>query len=256
MKQNRLILLIAVSFIILGIVIGYLIGLNTPGMSDRAFLLAGLAFGVVLGFLFDWIVEELARRNNDLARQLDDLRLGQASLETTQVERVQIERVQQLQPPPPAALSAGSGADSEIAARTLAEFLHERDDELKSLRDQLDEAQEKIQTVRTESSVQVQTHREEAQLQLQAARDEAAQQVQILREEFDAYVQTHPDNLTTLKGVGPVFQRKLRDMGINSFKQLANADPEKLRRMLDIKPWQKVDIEYWIAQSKDWMSSS
>ena len=245
MNRNWMMLIVAAIAGILGYVLGTLFTLEN--VQARAFLIAFLAFGIVLGFLFDWLLEENVRRNRDLARQLDDIRSGRAQLETTEIERVHIQRVQptQLQATPStpagngdaeaatAALSAGddTARSHDVAARTLAEFLHQRDDEVRAMRDELDQANQRIQEVR----------------------DESEQQVQTVRDEFEAYMQSHPDNLTTIKGIGPVFQRKLRDMGINTFKQLSQVDPDRLRRMLDIKSWQKVDIEGWIEQSKDWM---
>lgn len=256
--RNRISIIIAiaigVAFLVLGIVFGVLFRLDS--LPDRAFMLAVLALGIFLGLLFDWLLEEAVRRNRELARQLDDFRQGRAALETTQIERVQIERVQQQQLPTPsaaAALPADGNSDHEIASRTLAEFLRQRDEEVRELRDHLDEANQQIQTAQAEANERIQSQREEANRQIQSIRAEAEQNVEAIRDEFEAYVKTHPDTLTTIKGIGPVYQRKLRDIGINSFQQLAAADPDKLRRMLDIKPWQKVDIENWIAQSRDWM---
>ena len=74
----------------------------------------------------------------------------------------------------------------------------------------------------------------------------------VLQNEFDAYQRTHPDDLTVIKGIGPVYQWKLRDAGFNTYKQLAGADPDQLRRMLDVKNWQRVNVEAWIAQARDW----
>jgi predicted flap endonuclease-1-like 5' DNA nuclease len=77
-------------------------------------------------------------------------------------------------------------------------------------------------------------------------------ELESLRRKFDAYQTGHPDELTHLKGIGPVYQRKLRDAGFSSFQQLAAANPAQIRRMLDIKNWQRADIEAWVQQAKDW----
>jgi hypothetical protein len=39
---------------------------------------------------------------------------------------------------------------------------------------------------------------------------------------------------------------------VNTYAQLATADAAQVRRMLDIKDWQRVDIESWIEQARDW----
>ena len=41
-----------------------------------------------------------------------------------------------------------------------------------------------------------------------------------------------PDDLTVLKGIGPVVQEKLRSLGITTFRDLAAADPERLTEQL------------------------
>jgi predicted flap endonuclease-1-like 5' DNA nuclease len=110
----------------------------------------------------------------------------------------------------------GQGGD---ASEALADFLRQRDQELHEMRDQL--------TAHTD-------------------------QMDALRTEFDAYQRTHPDDLTVIKGIGPVYQWKLRDIGFNTYKQLAKADPDQLRRMLDVKNWQRVNVEAWIEQARDW----
>jgi predicted flap endonuclease-1-like 5' DNA nuclease len=114
---------------------------------------------------------------------------------------------------------ASGDAGDGIATQTLSEYLHEREEELAKLRESLAAAD-----VRLDS----------------------------LRDEFDAYQQSHPDDLTVIKGIGSVFQWKLRDAGVNTYRQLAEADPAKLRRMLDVKEWQRVEVEAWIEQAKDW----
>jgi predicted flap endonuclease-1-like 5' DNA nuclease len=117
------------------------------------------------------------------------------------------------------ALAGVSGEGGDSASETLADFLHRRDEEVQELRDQLSE-----------------TH-----VQLDG-----------LRDDFEAYQRTHPDDMTVVKGIGPVYQWKLRDAGVNTYAQLAAADPDQLRRMLDIKDWQRVDIASWIEQARDW----
>lgn len=114
---------------------------------------------------------------------------------------------------------SGGGQDGDTPSETLADFLRKRDEELRELREQLSTADSGLDA---------------------------------LQDEFEAYQQTHPDDLTVIKGIGPVYQWKLRDAGFNTYKQLAAADPDQLRRMLDIKNWQRVNIEAWIEQARDW----
>jgi len=118
------------------------------------------------------------------------------------------------------ALEAGVGVQSsDSASETLANFLHRRDEELREVREQL-------------SAMDAQSDR--------------------LRDEFETYQRTHPDDLTVIKGIGPVYQWKLRDAGVNRYKQLAASDPAQLQRMLDVKEWQRANVESWIEQARDW----
>ncbi len=112
-----------------------------------------------------------------------------------------------------------STQNDDTASQALVEFLRQRDDEVNKLRQQITAADTRMDA---------------------------------LSDEFESYQQNHPDDLTVIKGIGAVYQRKLRDIGFNSFDQLAQADPERLRRILDIKNWQRTDIESWLEQARDW----
>jgi predicted flap endonuclease-1-like 5' DNA nuclease len=120
---------------------------------------------------------------------------------------------------PAAAEGVAVGQGGDGASETLADFLRQRDVELRDIRDRMAGADTQMDS---------------------------------LKAEFEAYQRTHPDDLTVIKGIGPVYQWKLRDAGCNSYKQLAAADPDQLRRMLDIKNWQRVNIEAWVSQARDW----
>ena len=71
-----------------------------------------------------------------------------------------------------------------------------------------------------------------------------------LKAQFDHYVVTHPDDLTVIKGIGRIYQWKLRDAGITAYEQLASTTAEHVREMLQVKRWQRIDPESWIEQAK------
>jgi predicted flap endonuclease-1-like 5' DNA nuclease len=106
------------------------------------------------------------------------------------------------------------------AGEAFTDFLRQRDAEMRELRQQL-----------TSTDITVET----------------------LRRELESYQRTHPDNLTLIRGIGPVYQWKLRDAGINTYRQLAGADPHMIRDLLSVKNWQRVNIESWIEQARDWV---
>ena len=78
-------------------------------------------------------------------------------------------------------------------------------------------------------------------------RDRAFEQ---LRERFDQYAAMHPDDLTVIKGIGRIYQWKLRDAGYSTYGQLADADADELCQLLDVKSWQNTDPQSWIDQTK------
>ncbi len=85
---------------------------------------------------------------------------------------------------------------------------------------------------------------------LQAKVEAKEAQLDALQARFDEYVQTHPDELADIKGIGRIYQWKLRDGGINSYAQLAQTTPERIREILDVPAWRKVEPESWIEQAK------
>jgi len=191
--------ILGLALIALGLVIGFIVAWAfnvgvTTGLFVGVLLVVA---GAIIGFVVEWLIDEAYRKNRELQRQL-----GVRSDMTL-------------------ALDTGGGGEgnSNTASQTLADFLRQRDEELRELRDQLAASDKKLDA---------------------------------LEDEFDAYQQTHPDDLTVIKGIGSVYQWKLRDTGFNTYRQLATADPDQLRRMLDIKNWQRVNVESWIEQARDW----
>jgi predicted flap endonuclease-1-like 5' DNA nuclease len=193
-------IILGTALVLLGLAIGFIIAW-TFGAGISTGLAIGLLLliaGVTIGYITEWLIDEAYRRNQELRRQLSERNAS---------------------PVIPGTDLSSENPGNLTASETLADFLRQRDEELRELRDKV---------VASESRVDV------------------------LQNEFEAYQQTHPDDLTVIKGIGPVYQWKLRDIGVGSYKQLASADPDQLRRMLDIKNWQRVDIHSWIEQARDW----
>lgn len=205
--------------VVLGIAIGFVIiwalgAANSPSLVIGILLLIA---GAIIGFIGEWLIDEAYRKNRELQRLLHEheLALVVPTPQATAPERLLPEdRVSA-----PAQQLLGSEPGHDTGAEALASFLHQRDEELREVRQQLAVTGDQIDSLRTE---------------------------------FETYQRTHPDNLTVIKGIGPVYQWKLRDAGFNTFKQLAVANPDQLRRMLDVKKWQRVNFESWIEQARDW----
>ena len=58
------------------------------------------------------------------------------------------------------------------------------------------------------------------------------------------------DDLTQIRGIGPAFAARLSSAGIRRYADLAAADPQELAKAADVREWQKVDTNDWVAQAK------
>ncbi len=56
------------------------------------------------------------------------------------------------------------------------------------------------------------------------------------------------DDLTLIRGIGRVYQSKLQELGVRTFRQLADADPAYLEESVQ---GVGVDVPSWIAQAGD-----
>jgi predicted flap endonuclease-1-like 5' DNA nuclease len=58
------------------------------------------------------------------------------------------------------------------------------------------------------------------------------------------------DDLQQLEGIGPKYNRLLRDAGVNTYADLAESEPERLAAIIGAPPWRNVDYDAWIAQAR------
>ena len=219
--------ILGVAFIILGLAIGFIVAWAFGAGASTGLIIGVLLIiaGAIVGFVVEWLIDESVRKNRELHRQLEEQRgmpmlvegsvVNDRSSESVALAEVlrQLHAMQETR----AAVTAGEGSNRDN--ETLTEVLRQHNEELHQLGEKI------------------------------AAKDV---EMESLRRKFETYQKSHPDDLTQVKGIGPVFQRKLRDIGFNSFEQLATANPAQIRRMLDIKNWQRVDIESWVQQARDW----
>lgn len=199
--------------LILGFIIGAIVGLNS--LQGVAFVLAGLAFGMILGFFLDWLLEEAYRRNRELSEKLQ---LAQRQSEPKQL------------PPPQAQIAE---AETVLDAERIAVLEPDQTEQIQPLVDILQQKEDELKVLRAEL-------------------DDVDTKGRAINERFITYMKSHPDDLTVIKGIGAVYQWKLRDVGVHSYHDLAEANADHLRRILDIKNWQRTDIESWIKQARDW----
>jgi predicted flap endonuclease-1-like 5' DNA nuclease len=58
------------------------------------------------------------------------------------------------------------------------------------------------------------------------------------------------DDLTAIRGIGAATQKRLNATGIRSYAQLADADPEDVRRALN-EQQQDTKVERWISRARE-----
>jgi len=216
-----------VVLILLGLGLGFILAwiLNITGAAvSLAIGLLLVVAGALAGFIIEWLIDESVRKNRELQRQLAERQQGVPIIVEGNVippsrdSELLVEVVHQLRALREApAVTAGPSPKQEN--EMLAEILRQHNEELHQLGERISEKDSELEEI---------------------------------RRKFEVYQKSHPDELTQIKGIGPVFQRKLRDIGFSSFSQLAQADPAQIRRMLDIKNWQRVDVENWVKQAQDW----
>ncbi len=57
------------------------------------------------------------------------------------------------------------------------------------------------------------------------------------------------DRLEAIKGIGPVFAKRLNSAGVFTYRQLSNQDPEQLVEIVKARPGQIEEIKGWITQA-------
>ena len=58
------------------------------------------------------------------------------------------------------------------------------------------------------------------------------------------------EDLTLIRGVGRTYARRLQEAGIKTLVALAQATPEQLCEIVQLKPWQNAAPNEWIAEAK------
>lgn len=58
------------------------------------------------------------------------------------------------------------------------------------------------------------------------------------------------DDLTNVRGIGPVYQQRLYEAGIETYAALASASVEQIREVFSLQPWQAAGASSWIEQAQ------
>jgi predicted flap endonuclease-1-like 5' DNA nuclease len=66
-----------------------------------------------------------------------------------------------------------------------------------------------------------------------------------------ARLMASPDSLEDINGIGIVFAKRLNEVGIYTFAQLAEQTPERLQEIIQPESWQKIEPEKWIVEARE-----
>lgn len=61
---------------------------------------------------------------------------------------------------------------------------------------------------------------------------------------------TGKNQLQIIRGIGPAYARRLNEAGVSSLNDLAKCEPEQLKNIVQLKPWQNGDPADWIQEAK------
>ncbi len=245
--------------IILGAVIGFVLGWALGAGLGEGFFVGILLVitGAIIGFVVEWYIDEAHRKNPDqiqisvtatapegsttqpaseasiLASLLEDREADLSELReklaTTELELAQCQMGQQaLQEELTTAIAETVDPSIELAEpHTPDTSFH-------------DALQERLETTQKElAEYRVRFEKVFAELQ----------QLRELKEEAGELI----DDLTEIKGIGKVYQQKLYNIGIKTYRKLSQADPEDLRRKLEVGPWQSANVASWVTQALEWV---
>ncbi len=88
--------------------------------------------------------------------------------------------------------------------------------------------------------------------------DAAADETELSEEEAgetvsDSLTETESagDDLKVLTGIGPVYERRLKEAGIYTYADIVQQAPEELRSIAGLKSWQATAPEEWIAEAQN-----
>ena len=59
------------------------------------------------------------------------------------------------------------------------------------------------------------------------------------------------DPLIDINGIGPAYERRLVEAGVNTFEELAALTPEQIRAIIKPERWQEIHAEAWIAEARE-----
>lgn len=205
--------------------------------------------GVLTGWLIEWIFYNLfwkqrgnkavtkdeaeAKPSNKVVDESKDLEKEQQPVKTNEVEKKQIEKVEQQEPK-----VKDKWVEPEVKKSEEKQSADKQDAET--------ENSEKNQTDQTEKTEKVEV----------ASPNKPAKQKEKMTQKKSSKKASKPikaDDFTKLYGVGPSLAKSLKEIGVDSFKQLSELSTDELVEQLianGSKAINKGALESWAKQAK------
>jgi predicted flap endonuclease-1-like 5' DNA nuclease len=58
------------------------------------------------------------------------------------------------------------------------------------------------------------------------------------------------DDLQAINGIGPAYERRLKEAGVDTYADLAQQTPDQLRQITGLKSWRGADPQQWIDEAQ------
>jgi predicted flap endonuclease-1-like 5' DNA nuclease len=233
--------------------------------------------GVLLGFIAGWVAEWIIDWNYWRRRtRTIPATTGESAALRNDLDRCRAETVR-LQNDLTATANLAQQRASEIAVLQAA--LDNARAELAQVRQQLSEREERIAGLEASRQSELQraeqepvsTHAAPETVLLQGvaapspatfvtarlAEDEVATELARLRAELEEERRIHAllrgsrrDPLIDINGIGPVYEKRLNEAGIQTFAELAALTPERIRAIIKPETWQLIEPEKWIKEAR------
>ncbi|MCP4359097.1 MAG: hypothetical protein GY796_13865 [Chloroflexi bacterium] len=128
---------------------------------------------------------------------------------------------------------------------TLANQLEKTQDQVDDLEDQIEGALKQV--------VETQFLRKKL-IEADEKLETADSQIEALQEKLtavqDQMQYSGKNQLQIIRGIGPAYARRLNEAGVKTLSDLAEIDPEKIKEIIGLKPWQNVETADWVREAK------
>jgi predicted flap endonuclease-1-like 5' DNA nuclease len=138
-------------------------------------------------------------------------------------------------------------SERQTQAQTILNLRHERET-LQQAIHHLEKEQIRAEARHEAACQQLLNYRD--QLQQAQSRVESLQQRIEQKRKINESLTNSPGRLEIIAGIGPTYARRLREGGILTLTDLAEAEVDQLREIIKLQPWHGRNPQVWIDEAK------